>query len=198
MVTIYVMLFMGIVITLILCLIFLQWRNKRAVNGKLYCTILDATRAREERLLLKDNNKVTLNKPGGGLEHYYINPSKTFTMLYPPNMPKILQVTVQSAVFARGNPEPLDPYNTPPVVTSKLLGNVQDEKFSELMLREAKLREKSSENQRQGKFDTIILILVAVAALGSIGSVMLAFVSRQSVAEMLIMLEKIADVLGAK
>jgi len=117
------------------CIIwYLIWKVKKDTDGCQYCTYIHQGGFREDVLSEIDGNEIIRRKPNGIIQRYYTSTSKSWNTLYPPGRPRILQVSIGSTLYANNNPEPLDPFGQEPIVTSELLGNVMDAKFSEVMV----------------------------------------------------------------
>ena len=177
-------------------IMFLQYKNRRAVENKVYCTFIKPSKVRVEELLPVDGIKITRKEKGKNVP-YYIRSDKTWNMLYPPNVPfflKVTQVTVASAIFAEKNPEPVDPFSKEQFVTTELLANVQDEKFSELMLKTAeRLRELDpTANATDPKF--FWMAMGGLALLSGI-SIYLVFNLSSSIGDIKILVESMTNIL---
>ena len=172
-----------LIVTLILLLVifgggyifWVQYKTKKSLVGKKLATILTAGGERQDKLLKVEGNQIWDEK--GHRKRpipYMIRPDKSFDVWWPLGKPKILQVSVKSFLYAEGNPEPIDPFNRPPVITNEVLGNLSDINFSRAMVgRTGEI----VEGERAGKFKLPIIIYVAIglALLASIVAIFLAF-----------------------
>lgn len=122
----------------------LRGRFAKQSEGGIYATIIKQGGARRDTLLYfnpdVDDQVLDVKKGSDGIvrkQPYYVRGDKTWNLQYPPNFPKPLTVTVRSAIYAENNPEPFDPFLNPPVITSEVLGNLQDTNFSRAMVARA-------------------------------------------------------------
>lgn len=138
---------MGIVITGLICfflfiflficglIFFMQHRNRKSLIDKRLATILTPSGDRIDKLLKVNFNELRDKDPVTKEEiPYYVRPDKSFKVWWPFNRPKILQVNINSYLYAERNPEPLDPFWRPPVVDGLLMGNLKNINFSRAMV----------------------------------------------------------------
>jgi len=119
----------------------LQHKFKKAVVGHIFCTFLTPAGSRYDELCKVSGNVV--EAPAKSLsgtpkiKSYFIREDRRFDALYPPNFPKFFQVSAPSALYYEGDREPIDPRkgHENPIGTPELWYNIQNEKFSALMLR---------------------------------------------------------------
>ena len=124
------------------CLIwFFQIRLKRQIENHHFCTFISQGGSRTDKLEEVDGNEIIVRKPNKVISRYYTSNKKSWTSQYPLGRPKLLQVTVKSSLYAEGNPEPLDPFELEPIITSDLLGSIMDVSFGKVLAEEARKQE---------------------------------------------------------
>lgn len=114
---------------------YMQYDARRAVEGMMYITVILEHGGRIDKLATVEGVEVKVSK-GSGKGIYLIDENHSFNTLYPPNRPKLLQVTVKSAIYAEGRQEPLNPFTDRPVITPMLHMNIQDKAFTDTLSRE--------------------------------------------------------------
>ena len=137
-----------------------QYKLKTKLVGKRFVTILTKAGERKDLLLPIENSQVWHgNRP------YLIMPEKSFDVWWPLNKSKIFQQCVKSFLYSEGNPEPIDPFDRPTVVTNEVLANLQDVSFSRAML--GRSEEIVGETYRTGKspHGSLLLVLVIVVVI---------------------------------
>jgi len=119
----------------------LQHKFKKAVVGHIFCTFITSSGSRYDELCKVSGNVVEAPaKAMSGapkIKSYFIREDRRFDCLYPPSLPKFFQVSAPSALYYEGDREPIDPRkgHESPIGTPELWYNIQNEKFSSLMLR---------------------------------------------------------------
>lgn len=161
-----------VIILFITCYIFyIQYSTRKAIIGRNIATILSPAGRRTDKLLEVEGNQLWDEVKGRKLP-YMIRPDKSFDIWWPIGKPKLLQVSVKSFLYAEGNPEPIDPFERPPVMTSEVLGNLQDINFSKAMVGRT---EEIVDGDKQKKPSFLILyILIGVSIIVSLGAVFMA------------------------
>lgn len=127
-----------LVVLIVMWIMVVQSRNKRAVKGHLYTEFVNKGGNSYAMLLPESNGVIEApkeHKVVGG--RYYVHPKRLYDNVYPPHAWSLLQVPCKKAYFAEGNPDPIDPFEKEPLVTALLLHNSINEKFSQLMLESA-------------------------------------------------------------
>lgn len=150
-----------------------QYRNKRALIGRKLATILTPAGERHDKLLKVRGNQLW-DKVEGGDVPYMVRPDKSYDVWWPFGKPRLLQVSIKSYLYAEGNPEPIDPFNKPPVLTSEVLANLQNINFSKAMVGRS---EEIVEKEGPGKVSIplYLYIIVGVAVTASLGAVFMVF-----------------------
>lgn len=177
--TIFVIILVGIVV--------IQRRNKKAVIGKVFCTFFLPHKVRIDTLCRVENKEVFYTTPEGRERTYLIDHNKTATALYPPGQPRLLQAEVQSIVYNSEDPEPIDPYGGDPLISPELLNNLQNEKFSRAMVGEAAREADAGEGLVGGlsKKDYIIILIPAAVGLIALIITYLVYINTNNIASVL-------------
>lgn len=149
-----------------------QWRNKKALAGKKIATILTPSGERHDKLLEVEGNQLW-DKINGKSFPYMIRPDKSYDVWWPLGKSKLLQVLAKSFLYAEGNPEPIDPFERPPVMTAEVLGNLQDINFSRAMV--GRTEEIVEGIQGKFKLPTLMYVLIGIAVAASLAAVLMAF-----------------------
>lgn len=173
----------------------IQWRTRKAVEGKLLCTFITHSGARFDKLLPITNNTVR-DDLGGGEQEYYFKPRTCWNTLYPINRPGLLQVTVPSAVFAQDNPEPLNPFESAMVATAEILRNTQDEVFSRMMVDRANREMDEDKRVNALANPTILYVLGGGALLAAAAAAYMCYSLQSAVGALQSNLDRISEALG--
>lgn len=145
-----------------------QRKNKMALIGKKLATVLTASGERHDKLLEVDGNQLW-DKVKGKLLPYMIRPDKSFDVWWPPGRPRLIQLSVKSFLYAEGNPEPIDPFDRLPVITSEVLGNLQNINFSRAMAGRVTEIVEGPEKIKKARFPLWVLGLIGGGIAGIVG-----------------------------
>ncbi len=142
---------------------------KSACKNKVYCYILSKSKHLRYKLVTPVSNTIVMEEPTGKKEgaKYLMHPNKLFWSYWPAGFPKIIQEPVPTLFYVEGNAEPLDPFDRTALVSPEALFKMSDE----AMLRQTWKDVRESVGLRdKPKMDTLLLILVGIAALGGAAS----------------------------
>ena len=125
-----------VVLVLLLCLYILyqQSRNKKAIRGNRLTLIYKWGGDADLVLLPLEGSKLVQRSKEGYEMPYMVRPDKGFNIMWPLGKSSIFQVPVKLFSYAEGNPEPIDPFDRPPVINNEVLGNLQDKNMSRAMV----------------------------------------------------------------
>ena len=153
-------------------ILLLQYRIRKSLAGKKLVTILTPTGERHDKLLEVNGNQLW-DKSGDKKIPYMVKPEKSFDVWWPFGRPRIVQVSVKSYLYAENNPEPIDPFDKPPVMTGEVLANLQDINFSKAMV--GRSEEIVEGAQVKANIPVVLYILIGVAILMSLASTVMLF-----------------------
>ena len=158
-----VVLIIGMISILVLFLsgyiFWVQYRNKKALIGRRLATILTYSGERRDELLEVKGNQLFDRIDKTESNPYFIRPDKSYDTWYPFGRPRLFQVSVKSFLYAENNPEPIDPFNRPLVMTSEVLGRLQNANFSKAMVGRA---DEAVEQMSPGKAKIPLPIYIAL------------------------------------
>jgi len=125
-----------VVLVLLFCLYILyqQSMNKKAIRGNRLTLIYKWGGDADLVLLPLEGSKLIQMSKEGYEMPYMVRPDKGFNIMWPLGKSSIFQVPVKLFSYAEGNPEPIDPFDRPPVINNEVLGNLQDKNMSRAMV----------------------------------------------------------------
>ena len=149
-----------------------QYRVKKSLAGRKLVTILTPSGERYDKLLKVDGDQLWDKSEGKNIP-YMVKPEKSFDVWWPFGRPKIVQVSVKSYLYAERNPEPIDPFGKPPVITGEVLANLQDINFSKAMV--GRSEELVEGSQARANIPVMLYVLIGIAILVSLVSIVMLF-----------------------
>lgn len=158
------MIFLFVILLVIILFLTYPLMTKMKLAGKMMVLTIEKDRSLNLNMVkIKDNLLSVKNKEG--TEIYHIDSSKVITSEYPMTGLKIMRHKVPCLVFARDNPEPLDPKTvslSPKSITAKEIGTAMDEHIIDEIVR-------ATEERTGSKFSSM---LIPLATLGGIAIVL--------------------------
>jgi len=149
-----------------------QNKHKKALIGRKLATILAPSGERMDKLLPVEGNQIW-DEVQGRKFPYMVRPDKGFDVWWPPGKLRLLQVSVKSFLYAEGNPEPIDPFDRPPVITVEVLGNLQNINFSRAMVGRTEEIARETEALRKPKIPMWAYIVGGVVLLILVGIILM-------------------------
>ena len=162
---------MGLILFASGYIFWIQWKNKKDLAGRKIATILTPSGERHDKLLEVEGNQLW-DRINGKSFPYMIRPDKSYDVWWPLGKAKLLQDQAKSYLYAEGNPEPIDPFERPPVMTAEVLGNLQDVNFSRAMV--GRTTEIAEGLPGAFKIPTLLYILIGTAVVASLASILIA------------------------
>lgn len=163
----------AVAVAIVIIFLFLFWKqsqNRRLLRGHHLCEFMNKAGQSYVMILPITNGEITAPKEhnvrGGS---YFTHTDYQFDTLYPPGAwLKMLEVPCKKTYFVEGNPEPVNPFASEALVTSKLIQTSKDEKFSELLLATAtEIYEKLERMVKSLTLNPTLLYLLAGGALAT-------------------------------
>lgn len=174
-------------VVLIICfVVFMDIWSRYATRGRIYAYFFEH-RNFSPRLLREDisANCVWLGI-GENKEKYLLDDAKQFWTMWPPGIPRFIQVPIRAHIYVRNQMEPLDPSNTTSSLTAKAFRMVTDE----AMLKQAWKDVRESLGVRTGKFPLTPGLFLSILVLLIVGFNAYLTYNQQ------IMLESVVDLIG--
>lgn len=207
-------LLVGVFVILIAVLTFLafysQWKVRREVEGKMWCTFITETGDRLDKLATKKGELLVVEEPPCR-GSYVINWKKSWTCWYPPMRPRWMQVVVRSAIYREHNVEPqappenvqpnqpLDPEAMEKVLDSRLLKDIQDAEFAKVMVEQSKrAAEEEAEEYTPAKPPMLMYVGIGLAILMAAIGAFLVYSLGASVEEVQTTADSISAAVGAE
>lgn len=158
------------VLTLALCIIFIFGRYlivKAKLDGKMMILMIERNRTVILRLGKVKENLVEIQTKQGK-EIYHIDASKVISAEYPMTGLKVLRHRVPCLMYARDNPEPLDPMTVTILgkgITAKEMGSAMDEHIIDEIVRATEEERKTSIGSMVIPLATLAVIVVVLGLL---------------------------------
>ena len=142
-----------------------QYKSRRALIGKRLATIVTPTGERFDKLLEVRGNQLIDHPDKTTTQVYMVRPDKSYDTWWPIDRHRMMQVLIKSFLYAAGNPEPLDPFNRNPVITSEVLGDMHDINFSRAMVGRTEEIVKEENNYGGKKKFPVLPVAIGVGVL---------------------------------
>jgi len=162
------------ILAFLFLLIWTIWQtmnNRKRVKGKILVELWLRKGVVTEEFYDVDVQEITIES-SGSVNKYYIREDAIYHELYPKKTKfPWTQVTIQKAAFVEGNPEPIVKRKEEPIYSTKLIGGLRDEKFSQFALQVSQtLKELSERNLKPSTVYFILIIVGLASVLGGIFS----------------------------
>lgn len=167
-------------VVLVIFLVAALFWVRMTVKNSVYCYILSSSKQLKGRILKPESNTVIVGS-GADAPKYLIHPSKQFWSFWPPGFPSILQEPIPTLFYVEGNAEPLDPYDRKSLISPESLRKISDE----AMLKQTWKDVRETLGIKTASGNTVLLILVGVAAIAGAISAYMSFQSMNQIGEIL-------------
>lgn len=178
-----------ILVAIVVALAFVETLRRKyhkIAETKILCEIWTKGGTVFEKPFPRNGSEIIVPKSvGKGTNRYIIDEKATYDAQYPANMPSFMQATIRKASYMEGNPEPIVKRVNAPIVTTALLGNLKDERFTEFAVAVSqdmeRLERELFKARSSGKAPMLLYVIVVVGVVLSGTAAYMAYQALQAV-----------------